>query len=327
MRRTALRATWATALVPLLAAAAAAPAPAATVRAGFAPGGARLRLDGPGLALRQRGPIVVRTPRATCARPASCAARAGRHAGDAGRARDGRRRPAPAGRGVARRRRPRRRRPGRRRPARVRRRARRALPRLRRALERRRPARQRGRELRRRGAVPEPASARSPRRSSRPGAAGRATTRPTSRSRGCSRPPATACSSTDDQTSAFDLGAAGRAGPGASRSTPRRLRLRVFAGPRPADVLRRFTARDRPPAAAAAPCVLRPLVPAGRRRRRAPTLARAARRARRAACRSPRPTPTTCPAAPSAAARRAERARDARASTPPGSPSRPTSTR
>ena len=62
MRRTALCATWATALALLLPAAAAARAHGTTVRAGFAPRDAALRLDGPGLALRQRGAIAVRTP-------------------------------------------------------------------------------------------------------------------------------------------------------------------------------------------------------------------------------------------------------------------------
>ena len=63
MRRTALCATWATALaLLLLPAAAAARAHGTTVRAGFAPRDAALRLDGPGLALRQRGAIAVRTP-------------------------------------------------------------------------------------------------------------------------------------------------------------------------------------------------------------------------------------------------------------------------
>ena len=48
------------------------------------------------------------------------------------------------------------------------------------------------------------------------------------------------------ETSRFDLGAAAA---GALAAEARALDLRVFAGPRPADALRRFTARHRPPAA------------------------------------------------------------------------------
>ena len=129
--------------------------------------------------------------------------------------------------------------------------ARRALPRLRRALERRRPARQRRRELRRRGPVPAGRATGDRRVRARPGLPRRATTRPTSRSRGCSRPPATACSwtTTSRATSASRATTPARGARG--RGAPR-LALRVFAGPTPADVLRRFTARTgRQPRAAA----------------------------------------------------------------------------
>ena len=103
MRRPLLRATWVIAVAaPLAPAAAAAPAQAATVRAGFAPGGAALRLDGPGLALRQRGAIVRAHPRWRRARdPRAAPLGPGRHAGHLRRPHDvhvavrarGRRRP------------------------------------------------------------------------------------------------------------------------------------------------------------------------------------------------------------------------------------------
>ena len=70
---------------------------------------------------------------------------------------------------------------------------RRALPRLRRALERGRPARQHGRELRPRRPLPaRGAPVPLARLRAGLGHGPGATTRPTSRCRGCSRPPATA---------------------------------------------------------------------------------------------------------------------------------------
>ena len=99
------------------------------------------------------------------------------------------------------------------------------------------------------------------------------------------------------------------------------LRWRVYAGPEPADVLRRVTDRPaRRPAAGPGQVVLRALVPA-HRPRRLPRLAplrvahaRGEGRAGRARSPSPRPTPTTC----RAARRRADdrRASSARPPTP-----------
>ena len=87
------------------------------------------------------------------------------------------------------------------------------------------------------------------RTSSRPGACATATTRPTSPCRGCSPPPGTAswsrtprpaCSAWSDRSTW-----------GVEAQAPR-LELRVFAGPRPADALRRLTRHTgRQPAAAA----------------------------------------------------------------------------
>ena len=65
---------------------------------------------------------------------------------------------------------------------------------------------------------------------------------------GCSPAPATACWSTTARRACSTSDRRGSA-PGASRSRRAELRLRVFAGPRPADVLRRLTAAHRPPAA------------------------------------------------------------------------------
>ena len=250
MRRTALCATWATALALLLPAAAAARAHGTTVRAGFAPRDAALRLDGPGLALRQRGAIAVRTPagdvRATrilrrSARSVTLATPDGRtrvavtlrRAGDgalgvvvhaSGGPVTGVRLAFSA------------------RPCR-------ALPGLRRALERRRPARPRGRAYV--GDGPYPARRPRGRRGGHPalGAAGLATTRPTTRSRGCSRPAATACSSTRTRRSRFALPA--RAARGAGRATVDAATR--ACGSSPARARRRaarFTASDRPPAGA-----------------------------------------------------------------------------
>ena len=129
--------------------------------------------------------------------------------------------------------------------------ARRALPGLRRALQRRRPARQRGRELRRRGPV-SGARARSiaafvPLPGYRP------------RDDATYFPIPWLLSAAgygvlvdNDETSTFALGTDRRRGMVAWPSPRRCCALRVFAGPRPADALRRFSARvgRQPPAAA-----------------------------------------------------------------------------
>ena len=201
-------------------------------------------------------------------------------------------------------------------------RAGRALPRLRRALQRGRPAR------RRRSRTTSPTARTSPSDRAIAGvrpAAGlqrRATTRPTSRSRGCCRRAATACSSTTTRRSRFPLGGAA---PGASRSTAARLDLRVFAGPRPADALRRFTARRRPPAAApprrstSAPGSSRPAATPPRTHRDA---------ARRRRAGSVAQTYTHyLPCGDQRGHAAAERARDRARCTPPASPSPRTSTR
>ena len=135
---------------------------------------------------------------------------------------------------------------------------------------------------------------------------------------------ATACSSTTTETSYFRLGSDGRDAwsvevERATRCGPRC----VFAGPDPADALRRFTARHRPPAArrrargTSAPGFSPPATTSAERRgaaeRRRPGLA------------SARPTRTTCRAATTRPPRRA-RARPP-ASTPRAGRSPPTSTR
>ena len=99
---------------------------------------------------------------------------------------------------------------------------------------------------------------------------------------------------------ACSASAATGAAPGASEVQARELRLRVFAGPRPADVLRRAHRAHRPPAAPAGAVRARPLVPAPRRRGARSWLGSSAGTCR---CRWRRPTPTTCPARTSAAAR------------------------
>ena len=197
-------------------------------------------------------------------------------------------------------------------------RAARALPRLRRALERRRPARQHGRELRRRRPLPAAERPRD-RRRRRPAVGCRrdATTRPTTRSRGCSRRAATACSSTTTRRSRFHLGATPRLerrGRDAAAARPARLR-------RPATRRRAAPLHRRAPAASrrrAGAVVLRPLVPAGQRRRRRGAVARAARAADApvSVARDLHALPAR--AAPSAGSE-ARRARPhARRSTPPG---------
>ena len=102
----------------------------------------------------------------------------------------------------------------------------------------------------------------------------------------------------------FDLGAAAARGASMSAEAPQ-LELRVFAGPRPADALRRFTAATGRQPAAPAPWAFGPVVPDR------PAEHRAAGRARRASwtrcagptrrCRRPRRRCTTCPAARTAA--------------------------
>ena len=126
----------------------------------------------------------------------------------------------------------------------------RALPRLRRALQQRGPARQRGRELRGRGPLRGGRPARSSRRSCPPWGSTRARTPPTTPCPGCSPPPATACWWTTPRraSSGSDQGGSGV---WSVEVEAAHLNLRVFAGPRPADVLRRFTERlgRQPPAA------------------------------------------------------------------------------
>ena len=184
-------------------------------------------------------------------------------------------------------------------------------------------ARRRRRELRHRGPLPGP-----PRTRSSPAfvpAAGlqhRATTRPTSRSRGCSRPRGYGVLVDDDETSRFRP----RQPPWSVGGRRRRSwRFGVFAGPTPgrraAALHRRASAASR---RAAAPFYFGPWLQPRATTPRRPR--RRCARPRRAGSLSPRPTRTTCPAATSRA-RRDEQARDRAASTPPASPSRPTSTR
>ena len=98
---------------------------------------------------------------------------------------------------------------------------------------------------------PERARRSSPRFVPPPGYSARATTRPTSRSRGCSRRAATACWSTTTRQLVLPARhrAAGRVD--AWRSRRRRLAFRVFAGPTPAPTslraARRGSAASRPP--------------------------------------------------------------------------------
>ena len=273
-----------------------------TVRAGFAPRDAALRLDGPGLALRQRGAIAVRTPagdvRATrilrrSARSVTLATPDGRTrspspcaGGRRGRSASSCAPPAAPSRACAS-------------PSRA--------GRAERFLgfgERADAVEQRGRDVDAyvsRRPVPGPRPRASPRRSPRPGPAALATTRRTTRSRGCSRPAATACSSTSDETQ--------RLRP--PRPPPRDLGVEVAAPRLRAAGLRRPDARPtrcaasppRPAASRAPPAVgLRPVVPdrpaerdaAGRRG------GRPGEAARRPTRRSPPPRPscTTCRAAP-----------------------------
>ena len=147
--------------------------------------------------------------------------------------------------------------------------------------------------------------------------------RPTSRSRGCSPRAATACSSTTTRP-ASSASAATAAGAWSVEAQAPALRMRVFAGPRPAEVLRRFSARvGRQPRAGGA-VLLRAVVPARPADDEANLAYADARPARRP--RSPRPTRTTCRAATSRATTESERVAS-RASTTPAWPSRPTSTR
>ena len=156
---------------------------------------------------------------------------------------------------------------------------RRALPRLRRALQRGGPARRRGGELRGRGAVRGGRARRDAGLRARVGL-------PPARRRHL-LPDAWLLSTAgygvlvdNTETSYFRLGRAARAGLERRGEAPR-LGLRVFAGPRPADVLR---AAHRAGSAGSRRCrrpfVLRPLVPAdGRRRGRRAREAAAPRRA------------------------------------------------
>ena len=134
--------------------------------------------------------------------------------------------------------------------------------------------------------------------------------------RGCSRPRATACCSTTPRrrcsTSAPSAPTCGR-----PRSRRRGSRFRVFAGPRPADVLERFTARDRPPAGRRRAVDARRVVAAAP----ATTTARAARRAAprgRPDLASPRRSCTTCRARTTCADREAPSARATARSTRAG---------
>ena len=214
---------------------------------------------------------------------------------------------------------------------------RRALPRLRRALQRGRPGRRRGRELRLRRPLPGGGVPADQRCSCPPGAfATAARSRPTSRSRGCSRPPATACWSTTRETSYFrlrtdDAGAwsvevvprpRGRAGcrrRAARRSAAAALLRRPRAGRRAAPVHR----GDRPPAEAGGAVAARALVSR-------PTTTSAAELARLRDADAPLSVLQTythyLPCGDQVGNDR-RRERDRRPRTPPGSRSPPTSTR
>ena len=325
MRRPLLRATWVIAVVAPLAAAAAAPAHAAhaaTVRAGFARGGAALRLDGPGLALRQRGrDRRAHRHRRACARPACCAARPGPSRWRPRRAHDGRRRRA---RGRARG--PRRRRPRRRRP----------VAGLRLAFAAGRAERflgfgERADAVEHRGHAVDAYVSDGP-YPARDRAIAAAVTPPWALqpSDDATYYPVPWLLSTrgygvlvdQDDRSAFDLRAAGRGRWAVTRGRPR-LRLRVFAGPRPADALRRFTAATGRQPAPPADWVFGPWFQTGQNDATPPALERAWTGACAPATRpsrSPRRTCTTCPAAPSAAARRPS-APACAACTPPAWPS------
>ena len=157
---------------------------------------------------------------------------------------------------------------------RLRRRGGRALLRARRARQRRRASRRGGRELRVRRTLRPVERAVSAPSCPRPGSA-TATTRRTSRFRGCSRAAATACWSTTTRPSitvsrreradAWSVEVTGAPAGVPAAPAPARLALRVFAGPAPAEVLRRFSARiGRQPRVASA-VGLRAVVPARRR--------------------------------------------------------------
>ena len=133
------------------------------------------------------------------------------------------------------------------------------------------------------------------------------TTRPTSRSPGCSRRAATACSSTTTRraasTSARPRGRVERRGRRRRAGAARLRRAR-----RPPTSLRRFTARVGRQPPAAAPWFFGPwFQPTGDDARGAARRDAARRPTRRS--RSPRPTRTTCRAATSRATTAAERAR------------------
>ena len=100
-------------------------------------------------------------------------------------------------------------------------------------------------------------------RSCRRGRTATATTRPTTPFPGCCRAAATACWSTATRRAASASPPRGAGHVGASRWTRPRWRCAFFAGPRPADALRRFTrATGRQPRAAGA-VDLRAVVPDG----------------------------------------------------------------
>ena len=167
-------------------------------------------------------------------------------------------------------------------------RSRRALPGLRRALERGRPARQHGRELRRRRPlrdrrVPAASSALIPRWGFRAPRRRDLLPDPVAaldrRLRGAGRQPRDQLLPPRPAPEPWSVRLV--AAPPDEPARPARRRrasceLRFFAGPRPADVLRRFTDRDRPPAEARGALGARPVGAGGRLERRA---ARADRRA------------------------------------------------
>ena len=329
MRRPLLRATWVIAVAAPLAAAAAAPVQAATVRAGFAPGGAALRLDGPGLALRQRGAIVLRTPAGSvhATRVLRRSARAVTLATSDGhttvhvavRARgEGALGVLVRGDGLS-------------------------VTGVRLAFAAGRTERflgfgERADAVEHRGRAvdayvsdgPYPARRSRDRRGGHP-----AVGAPALRRRDVLPRPlaaldaaATACSST--RTTAAPSTSAPRPRTWARRASTRaRLRLRVFAGPRPADALRRFTAATGRQPAAARRWVFGPWFQTGQNDATPPALERAwtpLRDGRRA--RLGRQTHTHyLPCGAQRGGEAAERARARAASTPRASPSRPTSTR